>query len=333
MRRQHTLLAAVLAAAVLGPACGATAAPPAPAAATPRTVAGVAEPAPSPVYLPTSLLLSAPPAGVVWALLAGAYLFESTDRGTTWRQRPLPRPDGRATFDELAFTDDRTGWLTQYGSPETQCGAQQVAIWRTTDAGATWERPPVSGLSGPGCKHGLSFVDRTHGYLAASDPNRAPAVYRTADGGSSWSRSAPLPDPPGFTSAPAGDTLTAGRVQAFGPTLLITAARPRQQVDDVFRSTDGGAVWTSLATAPGDVAACVTATRWLLFALPLRETTDSGRSWHPFTSDYSQAAPVAPTLVFADARVGYATVRGDLQRTEDGGAHWTRLRTPGTASS
>jgi len=61
-----------------------------------------------------------------------------------------------------------------------------------------------------------------------------------------------------------------------------------------------------------------------------KETTDGGATWHAFTSDYQQAAPVSPAITFGDAQAGYATVRGSIQRTIDGGAHWTSLRTPGT---
>lgn len=76
----------------------------------------------------------------------------------------------------------------------------------------------------------------------------------------------------------------------------------------------------------------LSSSRWLELIVPgpWTETTDGGATWHPFTSDYQQAAPIAPQIVFGDANVGYATVRGTLQRTIDGGAHWTALRTPGT---
>jgi len=60
------------------------------------------------------------------------------------------------------------------------------------------------------------------------------------------------------------------------------------------------------------------------------ETTDGGATWHAYTTDYSQAAPIAPDIVFGDAQVGYAIVRGSIQRTVDGGAHWTTIKTPGT---
>ena len=52
-------------------------------------------------------------------------------------------------------------------------------------------------------------------------------------------------------------------------------------------------------------------------------TTDAGASWHSFATDYVQAAGVPPQIVFGDAQTGYATVRGGIQRTSDGGVHWT----------
>jgi photosystem II stability/assembly factor-like uncharacterized protein len=60
------------------------------------------------------------------------------------------------------------------------------------------------------------------------------------------------------------------------------------------------------------------------------ETTDAGKTWHPYPADYTQAAGVAPDVVFADPLVGYATVRGGITRTVDGGSHWTAIETPGT---
>jgi photosystem II stability/assembly factor-like uncharacterized protein len=280
---------------------------------------------------------------VVWALVAGARLFRSTDRGDTWEERPvLTDPLGR---NEIAFIGQTEGWLARPAQPGTQCTFQSVGIAHTVDAGAKWDQIVVadplassdpSGLAGRQCKSGLTFVDAQHGFLSAYDPNSAPVIYRTVDGGRMWSASRPLPDPPGFTTIGAGVALRAGRVHAFGTTLLVDASgqldgRP---VSYVFRSADAGASWTYLATLPeGEGAfAVVSATRWLQIAPPSssKETTDGGATWHAFTTDYSQAAPIAPEIVFGDALVGYATVRGAIQRTLDGGAHWTALKTPGT---
>jgi len=102
----------------------------------------------------------------------------------------------------------------------------------------------------------------------------------------------------------------------------------------VFLSTDGGASWTYVSTVPGSEGptAFVTASRWIQLNPPGQsmETSDGGASWHPYTTDYGQAAAVGPDIVFGDASVGYATVRGAIQRTTDGGAHWTQIKAPGT---
>jgi photosystem II stability/assembly factor-like uncharacterized protein len=76
----------------------------------------------------------------------------------------------------------------------------------------------------------------------------------------------------------------------------------------------------------------VSASRWLELIVPGEsvETTDAGRTWRAYPSDYSQAAPVAPQIVFGYSLVGYATVRGSIQHTIDGGVHWTSINTPGT---
>lgn len=143
-----------------------------------------------------------------------------------------------------------------------------------------------------------------------------------------------MPDPPGFVTSPGGRSLTTGPVRAFGAVLLLEGTIAERGVPRfVFRSADGGATWTYLATAPTPSSvAFVTATRWLQLLLPgqTMETTDAGKSWHAYAADYGQAAPVPPHVVFGDPQVGYATVRGSIKRTLDGGRHWMAIRTPGT---
>jgi len=101
-----------------------------------------------------------------------------------------------------------------------------------------------------------------------------------------------------------------------------------------FRSTNAGATWTGASAEPveGIPIVFISATRWLQIGTPgqSQESTDGGSSWHAFATDYQQAAPVAPQIVFGDTSTGYATARGSLQRTTDGGAHWTTIKTPGT---
>jgi photosystem II stability/assembly factor-like uncharacterized protein len=328
------------------PAAISSSAPPTPTATTLATLTAspTATASATPIALPNTTQLSAPSAGVVWALVAGSRLFRSTDRGDTWQERSVAL-DPVAFGREISFISEREGWSATTGSPGTACSSQWTGIAHTVDGGATWEQlvpqaAPTSGnpsgLFGGPCKNGLTFADAQHGYLSSSDPNGAPVIYRSADGGRTWSASRPLPDPPGFTTRGGGDVLHPGRVRAFDGVLLVTAvgAVGGQSVGYVFRSLDGGGSWTYASRVPdaGGTVAFVTAARWIEIGPPSssKQTADGGATWQSYTTDYSQAAPIAPDIVFGDANVGYATVRGAIQRTIDGGAHWTALRTPGT---
>jgi photosystem II stability/assembly factor-like uncharacterized protein len=63
-----------------------------------------------------------------------AYLY-SGDNGNTWTYSEFSISDGMA-FDAqaIAFSDENTGWLAGYGE----------GIFRTSDAGLTWDRLPVT---------------------------------------------------------------------------------------------------------------------------------------------------------------------------------------------
>jgi hypothetical protein len=311
--------------------------PPPGAASGPR-----AHSTPTPVTVPGYVQLSAASVNVLWALVDYQYLARSTDGGSTWEHRPLPGSIEGFPRPEISFVNDEEGWLTSGGSPETQCNAETIAIWHTTDAGTNWRTLSYKGLSDRQCKDHPSFVNSSRGFVDAYDPNGAPVIYRTTDGGRTWTGSRPVPDPPGFKTVGAGFALQAGFVRAFGSTLLVPVFAQSSGDQYVFRSTDGGATWAYLATMPiqdGSVA-LISASRWILVPVQgqktvcviceeIRETTDGGKTWHLYPSDYSQAVPVAPEVVFADSLVGYATYDGGISRTVDGGRQWVAIVTPG----
>jgi photosystem II stability/assembly factor-like uncharacterized protein len=310
------------------------------AAATPISTpppTPTSSPAPSasraPIALPTFAQVAAAGRGVVWMLVQAERLFRSVDRGDIWTERSLP-PQGAS---EIAFVSDLEGWAMAPASPATQCQAESVTLWHTSDGASTWQKLAISGIAEADCKGPLAFNSSARGYLDSWSPNAAPKIYRTTDGGGSWAASVALPDPPGFTSSGAGFELRAGQVADFGSSLFVDAGglTNGELRAYVFRSTNGGATWSYVSGPPSSSAPVVfiTPLRWiqLITTGQSQETTDGGATWHLLSSDYAQAAPVAPQVEFGDANTGYATVRGALARTTDGGAHWTALRTPGTA--
>lgn len=299
-----------------------------------------------PIYVPLFNQLSAPSANVVWAWVADGRLYRSTDRGNTWEERSQP-PVPRVGNADFSFLNAQEGWFLIGGADEPQCFEGRAQIWHTTDGAATWRKVPIDGwylsytsdnVGGETCKHGITFTDPLHGYISAWGANRHPIIYRTLDGGLNWA-GATLTDPPGFLTQ-TGTYLRPGPVRAFGSTLLVYAwsEQPGEWMPTsvyVFRATDRGSTWSYLAKSL-DIAfhtvTFLTTSRWLQIGNQAsdQETTDAGKTWHPFTSDYVAAAGVPGVIAFGDELVGYSTNRGGIYRTVDGGAHWVKVKTPGT---
>jgi photosystem II stability/assembly factor-like uncharacterized protein len=272
-----------------------------------------------------------PSASVVWALVAGNRLFRSVDRGDAWQERLVP---SSASNIRISFINDREGWIQSDGAVNTPCPTQSIKVWHTTDGAASWSELGSAGISAAGCKDGIHFVSPMTGFVRIAGEEQAAFLYRTTDGGRTWTATHPLADPPGFART-ADVRYWSGPVYAVGSRLLTTVERESNPggTSFVYRSVDDGATWSYVAKLPFvGWPGFVTATRWVQLLVPgqSQETTDAGATWHLSSSDYGQTAPVAPQVEFGDPQIGYATARGAIQRTVDGGAHWVGITTPGS---
>jgi photosystem II stability/assembly factor-like uncharacterized protein len=185
---------------------------------------------------------------IVWVGTDRA-VYRSTDAGEGWthfgRDNGLPWPGGSfsATAFAIALHPHRpqTAWAGfLYGAPESEWG-----VYRTDDTGASWQ------ACNEGLPEGLldGFQRRGVHDLAVAPANPSVlyvalsfdrTLYRSEDGGRSWSplTSAPLPD----RFAAAGAEPVSLAVDPVDPRRLFVGTDQYT----VFRSTDGGASFESL---------------------------------------------------------------------------------------
>ena len=198
-----------------------------------------------------------------WASV-GRRLAHSGDGGATWTMLP------RSHVSDPSFADAMDGWAIRRAAATT-------AVVATDDGGVTW-----SAIASP-CRRGAKiplFVTRTttdHGWVVCGGNPGAGSllqtVWRTADGGTSWTREshAVAPGPVGYRFLDDGHGWRWHYVFA-----------------DLFRTTDAGATWHDL----GPVANAFVADVWFVsdtdgFALVqpgngssrLFASTDGGSSW------------------------------------------------------
>jgi len=208
----------------------------------------------------------------------GAEILRSTDGGRTWTTSILPGCLQRCGGDiSLSFVDALHGFAADGPGP-----SNSTYLFSTSDGGATWS--PVSTMSLPKGGVPIVFADLVHGWAvtppafdnAGNVVSPGSALYRTTDGGHSWTLVTGLPakaayDMPTFFSADDG---------------VLFGLDPAPVV---FVTSDGGSTWTGTSVpvrgsasslAPPPQFSSPTAHAWFLsWGRSLVETTDAGKHW------------------------------------------------------
>ncbi len=143
---------------------------------------------------------------------------------------PVPPPIDAPVMDEPQFTaihmfNELDGW-----------GLTDQTVLRTNDGGGTWHdvTPPGAAF---GYIAGSAFLDAGHAFIIAPDtvdPMRTGTLYRTTDGGQTWSMNA-IPFGGGILSFldPSNGWAMAGLGVGAGSNAIA-----------IFQTTDGGSTWT-----------------------------------------------------------------------------------------
>lgn len=110
-------------------------------------------------------------------------VYSTKDGGKTWEEQYSPGED--ITLTAIDFVDHSQGWVT--GFP-TSSALNEGFVFHTSDGGKTWERQEPGGFFDP--LWDIQFIDKKRGYAAGFNDIAAwgPPVYRTLDGGASWTK-------------------------------------------------------------------------------------------------------------------------------------------------
>jgi photosystem II stability/assembly factor-like uncharacterized protein len=269
--------------------------------------------------------------------LHGAFVFQSTDAGMSWRATDLG-DDGWGVAVVAMAIDPQNPSIAYAGTGDSECGWALSKIFRSEDGGASW----TDTQSGVDCLSSIVVDPRTAGTVYAASLYAGFSIYRgiglgpgvkkSTDGGMSWRDVS--------TGLPA--------TSIFEPAVSALAIDPRNthtlfasdcagSLCVLFKSTDGGAHW--VGTKPGvpafrdnEVVAMAVDPQipnTLYAAIApfdsrnggLWKSIDGGANWRNVFPANVYAVAVNPQ----NPATIYIGVDGGLARSMDGGENWTMI--------
>lgn len=257
-------------------------------------------------------------------------LYHTADGGLTWTISSTPFSGG-----DLSFIDENNGWmLADLG---VGAGSNAVAVFQTTDGGATWIQRytndpnlPDAGDSLPlgGLKADLVPLDMQTAWVGGVVYSPGTIyLYRTDDGGQNWTQVS-LELPEGAEDFELGiDEDQVQFVSAEDGFLVVRMSGDSTQTA-VYITNDGGDTWQLTPTLIPNAGASdfLSAEEAIIYnGEQFYLTRDAGRTWTTVSPDIVFGDSFA-TMEFVNLNSGWiltvANEKRSLYRTHDGGATW-----------
>ena len=176
------------------------------------------------------IAVSAVSPDVVWISGDRGSYAHTTDGGTTWKAGTVPGAE-RLDFRDVHAFNERSALLMSAGNGPAS------TIYRTTDAGASWQLV-FTNPDSAGFYDCIDFFDASRGLVIGDSYNGEMAVLSTTDGGQHWARirgALPTPIQGEGSFASSGTCLVA---QPDGNAWGVTTK------GRVIRTRDFGKTWT-----------------------------------------------------------------------------------------
>jgi hypothetical protein len=262
-----------------------------------------------------------------WA--SNGAILRSSDQGATFQRTEMPirmgaNESGRSLGERLAVDPNKTDhlWL----------GSRKNGLWRSIDAGVTWNRVASFPARDDSAGIGISFVvfDTASGARGKPTPTfyvgvagSSPGLYRTTDAGASFSALAKQPPKllPGHAAFDAHRTLYISYVNAPGPSDITAGAVFKYEpLRDAFSDVSPKVPSESDRFGYGGLAVDIqhpgtllvtTIDRWV-HGDEIFRSTDGGAHWSPLLERARRDARGANYLYFGRIKLGPPAWMGDI---------------------
>lgn len=258
------------------------------------------------------------------------FQYHTSDGGINWNKVDVPFSGAH-----ISFLDSKNGWaLADLG---VGAGSNAVAVYQTTDGGATWTQKFINDPNHPnaseslplgGLKYGLAPLNmQTAWIFGVVYAPGTPYIFRTDDGGATWS-SVTLPLPTGSENAEVGIE----QMSVVSANVVFIKLRALSDSSNlvIYVSNDGGDTWSLTPTmipGGGDADFLSDGEMILYNREQFYVTHDAARTWSIIPPDIKFGESFS-SMDFVDPSYGYVltqdptTNQRSLYRTEDGGITW-----------
>jgi photosystem II stability/assembly factor-like uncharacterized protein len=266
-----------------------------------------------------------------WVLIAGS-IHRTTNGGASWISSPAPFVNG-----SIFFADVNNGFALEHLSGGM--GKESIAFYQTTDGGVSWSRNFTNEPGLPdartdiplsGHKTGMVFLDGSRGWISGDSFREGTFyLYKTTDGGRTWSQqSATLP--PDFATS----TIIVRAPKFFDANngiLPISLLDSGGNALYLLQTHDAGETWTiannsatdgySMRTDCPTMSDCFSWTNTHFIV-----THDAGLTWNIVNPDIPFGGDFA-VMDFVSSTTGWVLTRGAmgstaLYKTTNGGSIW-----------